>query len=185
MSRHWISKFPWLCLALSGAHTADAQEIVRIVATNYVFAAPDTITAGLVIFDFVNRSTEAHEALLKRVRPGDDVKAMLASANGGIPAGLEAAGGPDIVDPGVNARSMQYMKPGTYVWFCVVKAPDGQSHSAKGMMRVMVARPPRASGTASGARPTKEPDTKSEIRLKDFSFSIDNPLQSGAQWVKV
>jgi hypothetical protein len=163
-------------------NTASAPpHVVAIVARDYVFVAPDTVPAGLTIFEYRNVGTESHEAILRRLPAGHTAAEVLAAANvpGPFPRWLEPAGGPNVIGPGVESRVMEQLRPGTYVWLCFIgAAADGVPHLKKGMIRLMVVTPSRVAASP-------EPVAKTVIKMADFVFVPSQPIESGVQWLRV
>jgi hypothetical protein len=161
--------------------SASPPNVVKIVARDYTFDAPDTVPAGLTIFQYRNEGTESHEAILRRIPAGHSPAEVLAAANapGPFPRWLEPAGGPNVIGPGVESRVMEQLRPGTYVWLCFIGAEaDGVQHLKKGMIRLMVVTP------SNVVAPT-EPVAKAVIKMADFVFVPSPPIESGVQWLRV
>ena len=73
----------------SGVATAQSrvrQQSVRIVGTDYAFAAPDTVAAGPTSFHFENRGAKQHEVAVVLARAGTTAEQIVAAAKGGLPA---------------------------------------------------------------------------------------------------
>src|SRR5262245_7633850 len=83
-------------IAVPAAVFAQGRE-VAVVASDYKFEAPDTISSGLTTFKLVNKGTELHHMQLVRLDSGKtfaDVPAALA-AQGPPPKWLTLLGGPN------------------------------------------------------------------------------------------
>jgi hypothetical protein len=153
--------------------------VVTVTATDYAFAAPDTIPAGLTTLRMVNIGMEPHEAGLARIDNGKTLaevrRAMLAP--GAPPAWAVFVGGPDVVVPGDTANSTQALSPGTYVLLCFFPSPDGKMHLERGMMRQLVVKGP--------ARATAEPGADVVVTMKDYGFALSRPLTAGTHAIRV
>ncbi len=121
------------CASVNAALEDDADETVDIALTDYAFEPDEVeVAAGTVTFATTNEGTEAHEFA---VLPG----------GGEVP--LTADGAPDedaLADagafemeaygPGQTCNATWELEPGEYTLFCIVEAPDGETHAAKGMV---------------------------------------------------
>ncbi|HEX6558104.1 MAG TPA: hypothetical protein VF021_01540 [Longimicrobiales bacterium] len=156
---------------------APGPRVVRIVARDYVFLAPDTIRAGAVVFEYQNDGKEPHEALLRRVPSGHTANEVFAAvAAGALPDWLGPGGGPNLVEAGGHARVRQNLEPGTYIWLCAV-ATGTVPHMKMGMVRAMVV----ASRTAE---PSEEPVAATVVDMKDFAYTV-KAVPRGRHWLRV
>ena len=69
------------------------------------------------------------------------------------------------------------LTPGNYVMICVIPAPDGTPHVAKGMVRPLTVVP----GTVA----TAAPNADLTITLSDYAFTPSGPLSSGQHVIRV
>ena len=79
-----IMIFCWSAEATAQARVR--QQAVRIVGTDYAFAAPDTVSAGPTAFHFENRGAKQHEVAVVLARAGTTAEQIVAAAKGGLPA---------------------------------------------------------------------------------------------------
>lgn len=61
---------PLLCLLILAGCRATTPPTVDIVATNYAFQAPRTLSPGPTLFQLVNHGTVNHEVQIYRLRAG-------------------------------------------------------------------------------------------------------------------
>ncbi len=94
--------------ALAAPPPANIPE-VTIAGTEYSFAAPAQLNAGLVAVTFVNKGKEPHQLQFARLQDGKtlaDLQAALKQPNlGPAMAILTFTGGANTVDPGEASRS--------------------------------------------------------------------------------
>jgi len=157
---------------------------VTITATDFAFAAPDTIPAGQVTLRLVNAGKELHHAVLVRLGEGktlgDFLRAMQAMSQHPAPppAWISFHGGPDAIDPSDTAVVTVTLDPGQYVLICVIPSADGIPHVAKGMVRPLVV----AGGVSTLA---VEPATDNVLTLSDYDFQLREPLMAGEHVLRV
>lgn len=150
---------------------------VNVVAEDFAFDAPATISGGAVEFSYSNRGKEPHFAGLARVAPGksfEDVQAAMtappSAALPTVPPPFEDFAGIPTADPGAGGKMTLNLPAGTYVFFCLIPSPDGVSHAAKGMMKEL-----RVSEGTAGSLP------KSDVTLaaRDFAFDRTPVARAG------
>ncbi|MDP8927934.1 MAG: hypothetical protein M3O70_04960 [Actinomycetota bacterium] len=114
---------------------------VNVTGKDYDFDVPAIIRGGLVELTFNNAGREPHFARLGKIAQGKtfaDVKAALtAPPSGGPPPGpppFEEFGGFATTGPGGRTRIAFNLPAGDYVMYCMMPAPDGVPHAAKGMI---------------------------------------------------
>lgn len=115
---------------------ADADETVEVQLLDYAFAPPEIAVApGVVTFATTNDGTENHE--LAFLPGGDEVPVT----DDGAPdeEALADAGAFELegYSPGQSCNATYDLEPGTYTLFCIVEAPDGETHYQKGMAGVL------------------------------------------------
>jgi len=158
--------------------TVAAHEVI-VVATEYAYAAPDTIQAGLTTFTLRNSGKELHHLSIARLDSGhtraDFAKAL--EADGPTPAWMVFVGGPNAPTPGGVVNTTMNLQPGHYVLVCFIPAKDGQPHLAKGMIRDMA-----VVGTASSA---SLPPSDATITLAEYSYAISGPITAGSRVIAV
>lgn len=112
---------------------ADAAETVDITATEYEFD-PSTVSvsAGIVTFAVTNAGNQNHE--LAFLPGGGDIPL---TADGAPDEDALAEGGAFELEgfsPDQTCNATYDFEPGTYTLFCIVEAPDGETHASKGMI---------------------------------------------------
>jgi len=166
----------------AAAPAARPPREVTVVATDYAFAMPDTLSAGPVTFRLKNEGHELHHLYLARLDGGkkavDLVKAL--EAEGPPPAWSTDAGGPDGVDPGMTSLATTVvLQPGRYAALCIIPGPGGAPHIAKGMYKDLV-----VTGPASSAALPRDNGAPT-IDLVDYAFNVNGHLRAGVHRVIV
>jgi len=159
---------------------ATGPAVVTVTATDYRFAMPDTIRAGLVTLQLVNHGKEMHHMQLVRLAEGKtaaDLDAAL-KQGGPPPPWATFVGGPNAAAPGRETASTSELAPGDYVALCVIPGADGVPHVMKGM-----ARPFEVSGSAPAV--ASLPAAQDTVRLVDYAFELSRPLTAGRHTVLV
>lgn len=186
-----IRRLALASLAITAACTRPAPRagaagpnVVTITSTEYAFAMPDTVPAGLTTFRLVNQGKELHHASLVRLGEGKtvaDFQAGLAAAmqsHAPPPPWMSFVGGPNAVTLGDTAIATQRLEPGSYVFVCWIPSLDGVPHIMKGMLHPMV--------VTAGPTPTAtEPAADVTMRLTDYDFVLSQPLTAGKHVVRV
>jgi uncharacterized cupredoxin-like copper-binding protein/plastocyanin len=179
---------PWLAFAvilvpacsMRGPATPTAN-VVTINATDYAFAAADTIVAGLTTFRLINAGREPHQAVVtgSPTKTFAELEAAL-MVEGPIPDWLTFPAAPGVVAAGDSSIVTTNVTPGNYVIVCFIPSPDGKLHVAKGMFRrlVVVAAP-------QGAGAAPEPTADVTVTLSDYAFTLSTPLTAGTHTIRV
>lgn len=174
-----------LALVSLACSVAGAQgPVVNVTASDYEFAAPDSIPAGVTTFNLVNRGPELHHVQIVRLEEGKtmaDFQAAMQS-HGPPPQWLTFVGGPntgipdgkDVVTVTVN------LAPGQYVLLCLIPSPDGKPHVAKGMVRPLTVTRTAATVTQAGL-----PKADNVLTLYDYNFDVDKPLKAGKRVIQI
>ena len=171
-------------LTSTNLETADASvksfNTVNITSTGMNFDAPDEIPSGWTTFSYKNKTGAPHFFILVKIPEEKTLEAYhkevtvpfnnwLETWREGAPAedpGIalwfftEAfnAGGSGLIGNGETAVTSVNLEPGNYIIECYVKMPNGDFHSAVGMLEQMTV-------TEEGSK-NKEPKS-------DVSISID------------
>ncbi len=157
------SYFPVMAFQELIESASDHPEVVEIVSTGMNFDGPSEISSGWTTFRYVNESTDTHFFVLEKM-PGNkniedtrqEIIPIFTEAMDMINAGnadqgfavfdhlpawffdVVFTGGPGLISPGGIAETTVELEPGTYVIECYVKMPNGQFHSALGMVSQII-----------------------------------------------
>jgi uncharacterized cupredoxin-like copper-binding protein len=158
-----------------------ADDVVKVVTTDFRFDMPPTLTAGPTTFQVVNRGKEVHQLYLARLAEGkraaDFVNAL--KAGGPPPSWATDVGGPNGVDPGTSSPlATVQLAPGHYAALCVIPSPDGVPHIMKGMFADVAVTPGIRTASSSA-----KPDLT--ISLVDYGYSFATPLTAGSHRIRV
>ena len=155
---------------------------IDIDASDFAFAAPETLPAGLVSVRLTNHGQEPHHAQLLRLNDGvtfDQFAAALQQEGEGALRLVSGEGGPGTIEPHGSSEVTLDLKPGTYALACFVAGSDGVPHLAKGMLKpIQVTQPTTATTTTA-------PDVQGTFTMKDFSFDMPATLPAGRATYKV
>ena len=155
--------------------------VATFTATDFAFAGPQELPAGVTTIRLLNRGTEPHHAVVARLDSGKtaaDLAALAASNETEDPAWLVWVGGVSAIMPGDSAASTGMLTPGTYAVVCFISGPDGLPHVQKGMITSFQVTP------AEGAM-AAEPDADLEIHMVDYAFELSQPLSAGTHTIRV
>jgi hypothetical protein len=151
------------------------QAALAIQATEYAFAAPDTVESGFVTLDFSNAGRESHHAQLVRLPDDLSMDQFTAALQGDERAALgmvKQAGGVAAIDAGFSSEATVNLDPGVYALICVIPTPsDRTPHVLKGMIKPLIVTPSAAVGDA--------PATSGTVTLKDFSIDMPEVVPAG------
>lgn len=150
-----------------------------ITATDFSFAAPDTVEAGLRRIRLVSRGKEPHHVQLLRLDDGTTADQVLQLANRDEPviAGVTYLGGPDVPPPGAEGEVVADLTPGRYLMLCYMSLRKIR-HLAMGMTRQLVVVP----GAPGKAEP---PLTDAHMILDSYSFRVMGELTAGRRVIRV
>jgi uncharacterized cupredoxin-like copper-binding protein len=162
--------------------------VVTVLARDYAFDAPDTVTAGVTTFHLVNRGPSLHHLWLVRLGRGktadDFLHALQATPR--MPSWAIASGGPNAPAPGNQSSATVVLAPGRYLFVCVVPGADHVSHAFKGMMRVLTVVAAKDSGDV-GATGRQKGLRRADnvLTLHDYGFAFARAPVAGAQRIDV
>ena len=159
---------------------AAAPNLVTVTATDFAFAAPATIPAGLTTVRVLSRGAEFHHVQLVRLDPGHTVDELMEHASTRqhepMPAWVHFVGGPNAPAPGGQAEATMELQAGTYALLCVIPT-DGVPHMMKGMVGQIV-----VAGSRLGA---KAPRAGITISAREYDFRLSRPLRAGTTTIAV
>jgi hypothetical protein len=180
------------CALASDANTnvvenaARTPPVVTLIATDYTYEAPDTVSAGFTVFRLVNRGDEFHGATIVRLEAGKtlseyvDAYGVAQRTRGARPVWAKFRGGP-YAPPHAESTATLDLEPGSYAWVCFVPGGEGRAHLlSHRQAHAFVVRPRGKTPPASSA-----PEPTASLRLLDFSFQFGATLTTGKHTVKV
>lgn len=187
MFRSSIRRMPVLLVPLALACTAaedtatpvEGPNLVVVQATDYAFAMPDTLPAGLTTFQMNTvAGPELHHLTLIRLGEGHTMAEVQALGQSPTPPDwVTLVGGPNAPVPGGQVSVTLDLAPGTYVALCAIPSPDGVPHMAKGMMKEFTVV---ASETVRVL-----PAADLTVTMADYGWQWSAPPTAGSHLVKV
>jgi hypothetical protein len=179
--------------------------VVEVIAEDYAYSAPDSISSGWVTFRMRNEGEKHHFALLTRLPEGktlDDYMVDVAQPFDGVMVAMRAGemtkaeagqvlgrsiprwfqsaqriGGPALLAPGRVSEVTLHLEPGEYFMECYMKTPEGEFHGMEGMVR-----PFTVTNTPSGA---SRPEADVAIRLTNGGIEAPTVMAPGRHTVAV
>jgi hypothetical protein len=147
---------------------------VTALEFQYDSGGPVNLAAGAVTITLRNQGAEPHHGQLLRLRDGvtnDDIDSAISDDPSATPllALGDEVGGPGMVAPGGTSRVTERLGPGSYLMFCLVRAPSGETHAIDGMVAEFQVSSQKAAAGAT-PRPT------AELRLTDRGFRLPSPF---------
>ena len=188
------------------AESASQNNVVEVIARDFVFEAPAEIPSGWTTFKLKNEGQQEHFLYIYRL-PGNltfeqfEEEAMgafyrvwdeytagdLSPEEAGEKLGAEIpewfftemvpSGGPALTEPGETSQATVKLEPGLHVIECYVKMPDGTWHTRMGMQQ-----PLTVTTDSTGAQP---PAADAELSISNYEITTEGELTSGTQTIAV
>ena len=155
--------------------------VVSVTGSDFAFAAPDTIPAGLTTVKFVNAGKEPHQVVFLRIDSGKtlaDLQTVMKDPAAKVPGWLAFPMGANGIVPADSETATATLTPGHYVMVCFINSPDGTPHMNKGMLRPIEVK-------ASTGPAAAEPTADITITEKDYGFDISAPITAGTHTFRV
>lgn len=155
---------------------APATSTLSVTATDYAFAAPESIGAGPTLISLQNGGAQIHHAQLWRLKDGTTAEAYEAilkkqSHEATVEPIASFAGGVASIAPGQSAQAIVDLKPGTYVFVCRVQSPG--LHLYKGMVRKLVVTDDRSASS------DWVPKSDGTVTFAGKGFTFPSPVTAG------
>ncbi len=166
-------------IAVAAPH-AEGEPVV-FVAKDYGFTGPESIPAGVITMQVVNKGKDLHHIQLVQLLQGktaQDFHAAMASGASGFPDWVKFVGGPNAVLPGSNGTATMTLAEGEYVLICIIPDSKGVLHVALGM-----SKPLSVKGASKAV--VSEPKADMTITLADFTFSPSRSITPGPHMIEV
>ena len=164
-----------------------APNAVVINASDFTFAAPDTVPSGWTQLRLVNAGPSMHHVALVKINGGktyDTLMAMLRTPPPPnappppLPEWLTEVGSPSIPPMGDTSNVVTNLEEGHYALLCFIPDSLGRPHFVLGMAR------PLEVVAASG--PTAaEPVADVEVKLTDYAFTESAPITAGHRTIRI
>ena len=162
---------------------AAVPAVYTIVAKDFSYEAPDTITAGMVTLRLVNQGPELHHVQILKLDDGKtaaDLEAGLKQMkpDSPPPPWVHEVAGPNSPVPGGEQSVTQDLAPGNYVLICFIPSADKMPHAMKGMMKALTIVP---ATSANAAAPTAD----ITVKMTDYAWTVTPELTAGAHVLKI
>lgn len=162
---------------------AAVPAVYTIVAKDFSYEAPDTITAGMVTLRLVNQGPELHHVQILKLDDGKtaaDLEAGLKQMkpDSPPPPWVHEVAGPNSPVPGGEQSVTQDLAPGNYVLICFIPSADKVPHAMKGMMKALTIVP---ATSANAAAPTAD----ITVKMTDYAWTVTPDLTAGAHVLKI
>jgi hypothetical protein len=158
-----------------------AANVVSITGSDFSFAAPDTIPAGLTTVKFQNAGKEPHQVVFIRIDSGKtmaDVATVMKDPNAKVPGWMSFPMGANGIVPGDSGSATATLAAGHYMLVCFMGSPDGTAHVNKGMVRPLEVQ-------ASTGPAAAEPTADITITEKDYTWDVSAPITAGTHTFRV
>jgi hypothetical protein len=167
----------------TAAAVSAEPSVVTIVARDYAYEAPDTITAGMVTLKLVNQGPELHHVQLFRFTGGKTYADLVAGMQtmkptDPLPPWIEVLAGPNTPVPGGESTIMQELPAGEYAIVCLIPSPDRMPHFAKGMMQPLTVLP---ASTPVAAAPVAD----ITVQMTDYGWDVQPAITAGKHVLRV
>ncbi len=169
--------------ATAKAAPAPAPAVITIVAKDFSYEAPDTVTGGVVTIKLVNQGPDLHHIQFIRLTDGKtaaDVATWLKTMKptDAPPTWAHEVAGPNSPVPGGESLLTEALEPGNYAILCAIPAPDGIPHVMKGMIRGLTVLAPTG---ATAALPVADVS----VKMMDYAWEITPALTAGKHVIKI
>ncbi len=167
-------------VAPSASAAAATVQDLAVEGTDFAFALPASIPAGLTKVTLTNAGAEEHQAQVAKLADGTTLETLLTTLQENEAAALgllTLAGGPTGVQPGDARSTTSNLTPGAYVFLCFVQSADGVPHLAKGIIAPLEVTEPAVEADV--------PAGDSAVTLQDFAFVGLDTLTTGPHTVTV
>jgi len=168
-------------LAVAPATGAASGNSLNITAGEYVYQTKGNPAPGWVTINFKNAGTDYHMLAMFAVKPGVTVAQMKEAVASNDDSAFDplidksvgdqgnVAGGPTLLGPKQQTTTTTQLPAGRYGMMCFFNAPDGTSHAAHGMIKIIEVKGPKSSA--------KPPATQATVTLNDdgIDFPLSNP----------
>lgn len=119
--------------------TGGEASALRIVANEYGFEAPETVTGGVVDIEFENKGSLVHEAFILGIGDKPQAEALAAfktvvTSEEGVPIPdfITAGGGATETDAGETSKTSVLLPAGDYLIVCTLTDADSQEDEGGG-----------------------------------------------------
>lgn len=171
--------------AAPAATVAATPAVLHIDATDFAYASPDTITAGMVTMHLVNKGPSIHHVQVLRLDDGHTVAELIEGMKSMKPGSppppwVHDVAGPNSPNPGGESSLTQDLPAGNYALVCFIPTPDGVPHVMKGMIKGLTVVP-----AAAGTTPAPAPVADITVKMKDYAWDVSPEITAGKHIIKI
>lgn len=168
---------------VTASATPITPAVYTIVAKDFSYDAPDTITAGMVTLKLVNQGPDLHHVQLLRLSDGktfadlaEGLKHM--KPTDAPPPWVHDVAGPNTPVPGGEQSITEELEPGNYAIICFIPGADHVPHAMKGMMRALTVVP--STGAAATA-----PAADITVKMTDYAWDVTPAITAGKHVIRI
>jgi uncharacterized cupredoxin-like copper-binding protein len=153
---------------------------VSIVATEYAFDGPETLSTGWTRFTLDNQGELAHDFILFKVEEGKTIDDVMAAMQAGPPEWAHIYGAARGVAAGESSWLATNLTPGSYIYMSFGEVRGGPPDVVRGMHGALT-----VTGTAVPVGVDAPIEANASIQLIDYQFVIEGDLTAGEQVLRV
>lgn len=164
---------------------AATPAVLHIDATDFAYASPDTVTAGMVTMHLVNKGPSMHHVQVLRLDDGHTVAELIEGMKSMKPGSppppwVHDVAGPNSPNPGGESSITQDLPAGNYALVCFIPGPDGVPHVMKGMIKGLTVVP-----AAAGSTPAAAPVADINVKMTDYAWEVSPEITAGKHVIKI
>lgn len=162
---------------------AAVPQTITINAKDFAYAAPDTVSAGMVTIKLVNEGPGLHHVQLVQLTDGKTVADLEAGfktmkPDSPPPPWAHDVAGPNSPVPGGEQSITEQLDAGNYAIVCFIPGADGVPHVMKGMIRPLTV-------VASTAAAAPAPMADINVKMTDYAWEITPEITAGKHIIKL
>jgi hypothetical protein len=176
---------PALLLAAAPPAGAASSNTLTVKAGEYTYQVSGSPKSGWTQINFQNDGTEYHMLVIASLKPGVTLKQVKAAVTSEDQSAFDPLAGkgqvvstPTLLGPGEQTTVIAKLPAGHYALMCFIPAPDGQSHAAHGMVKIL-----DVSSAKSGLTPPK--DGLVPVTITDDAVTVPSSGVPGHGWAKI
>ncbi len=171
--------------AASQATAAVTPPVITIVARDFAYDAPDTVTAGMVTLKLVNQGPDLHHVQLLKLDDGKTVADLTEGLKHMTPGSppppwVHDVAGPNTPVPGGEVSLTEELAAGNYAIICFIPGADHIPHAMKGMVRALTVVPAAANAPLAAA-----PVADITVNMTDYAWAVSPAITPGKHIIKL
>jgi hypothetical protein len=164
---------------------AAGSNTLTVKAGEYTYELSGSPKSGWTQIKFQNAGTEYHMLVIASLKPGVTLKQVKAAASSEDQSAFNPLAGkgnvvstPNVLGPGEQTTVIAKLPAGHYALMCFIPAPDGKSHAAHGMVKIL-----DVSSAKSSLTPPK--DGLVPVTITDDAVTLPSSGVPGHGWAKI